>query len=263
MLGKLLKYEIKAMGRVMLPLYAVMVFAACLFAFNLRLNMSGVAKFIVDRFAIVTGFLFGAAVLAVFVVMVIIVIQRFYKNLLGTEGYLMFTLPARTHEHILSKAISSFLWILIGGAAGFAAGFAMVGITSNIPAFIRQVQEIWNELVPHHAAGPFIWFIILLLAGIFESLIKVYAAIAVGHQFGSHRLAGSILAYIGFGIIEMAVSFIANKLHLLPRNLFALNAGGLESSVRGIQAGLLVVLLQMVIYGLLCWYLLDRKLNLE
>ena len=34
MLGKLLKHEIKAMGRIMLPLYAVMIFAACLFAFK-------------------------------------------------------------------------------------------------------------------------------------------------------------------------------------------------------------------------------------
>ena len=40
-----------------------MVFAACLFAFHTRLNMSDVAKILVDRFAIITGVLFGAAVL--------------------------------------------------------------------------------------------------------------------------------------------------------------------------------------------------------
>ena len=158
MLGKLLKYEIKAMGRVMLPLYAVMVFAACLFAFNLRLNMSGVAKFIVDRFAIVTGFLFGAAVLAVFVVMVIIVIQRFYKNLLGTEGYLMFTLPARTHEHILSKAISSFLWILIGGAAGLAA------LTIIVIALFMQLSGLKRAAKDENAFRTAWFFAIGMLA---------------------------------------------------------------------------------------------------
>ena len=263
MLGKLLKHEIKAMGRIMLPLYAVMIFAACLFAFNLRMNMSGMAKFIAEKFAIVTGVLFGAAVMVVGVVMIVMVIQRFYKNLLGTEGYLMFTLPARTHELILSKALSAFLWMFIGVVSGMIAGFAMVAITSNVAAFLRQVREVWQQISPAYSLTPIIWLCVMLIAGVMESLIKVYAAIAVGHQFHSHRLAGSILAYIGFGIIEMAVSFIANKLHLLPRNLFALNAGGLESSVRAIQTGLLVVLLQMVIYGLLCWYLLDRKLNLE
>ena len=137
MLGKLLKHEIKAMGRIMLPLYAVMIFAACLFAFNLRMNMSGMAKFIAEKFAIVTGVLFGAAVMVVGVVMIVMVIQRFYKNLLGTEGYLMFTLPARTHELILSKALSAFLWMFIGVVSGMIAGFAMVAITSNVAAFAR------------------------------------------------------------------------------------------------------------------------------
>ena len=41
MLGKLLKYEIRAMGRIMLPLYLVMIFIAGLFAVNMRMSMSG------------------------------------------------------------------------------------------------------------------------------------------------------------------------------------------------------------------------------
>ena len=263
MLGKLLKHEIKAMGRIMLPLYAVMIFAACLFAFNIRMNMSGMAKFIAEKFAILTGILFGAAVLVVGVVMIVMVIQRFYKNLLGTEGYLMFTLPARTHELILSKALSAFLWMFIGVVSGVIAGFAMVAITSNVPEFLRQVREIWKQISPAYSLTPVIWLCVMMIAGVMESLVKVYAAIAVGHQFHSHRLAGSVLAYFGFGLIELLLSFVSNKLHLFPDGFIrsASTAGFL--SVRDMQIGTLVTLIQIAIYGFLCWYLLDHRLNLE
>lgn len=260
MLGKLLKYEMKAMGRILLPLYLAMVLAACVFAINMRLNMNGVAKFIVSKFAIITGVLFGAAVMAVGVVMVIMVIQRFYKNLLGTEGYLMFTLPAKTHELILSKAVSTLLWMLLGAAAGAAAGFAMVSITSNWPEFVRQVQELWLQLSPDKSLSPIIWMIVLMIVNVLESVIKVYAALAVGHQFHSHRLAGAVLAYFGFGIVELLLSFIANKLHLFPTGfLSSTTFPGVEVA----QFGTLFAVIGLVVYGLLCWYLLDRRLNLE
>lgn len=265
MLGKLLKYEIKAMGRIMLPLYAVMIFTSCLFAFNTRLNMSGIAKVVVDRFAIVTGFLFAAAVLTVGVVMVIIVIQRFYKNLLGTEGYLMFTLPTRTHEHILSKAISAFLWIMIGIAAGVLSGILMINIVSSWPEFLRELEDIWNQISPAHKVSPIIWLCVLIAVGIFESLCKVYAAIAAGSQFGSHRLIGSVLAYVAFGLIEMLLGLIVAHTKILSALKAALvgTNSAAPFTVKNMQAGILTALAGVVIYGLICWYLLDRRLNLE
>ena len=139
MLGKLIKYEFKAMGRVMLPLYVVMIFLAGLLSFNLKTGMNDSAQSLLQKFAIILAFLFFAAVMAVFVVMVIMVIQRFYKNLLGTEGYLMFTLPVSTWQHILSKALTAMIWIVLGIAAGTAAGFLMVGILSSVPEFIKEV----------------------------------------------------------------------------------------------------------------------------
>jgi hypothetical protein len=175
----------------------------------------------------------------------------------------MFTLPAKTHEHILSKALSAFLWMVIGAVSGVIAGFAMVAITSNVPEFIRQVKEVWATLSPNMALAPVIWLIIMLAAGVMESMIKVYAAIAVGHQFNSHRLAGSVLAYLAFGIIEMILSFVGNKLHLLPARLLnSTNAAGFIS-VRSMQTGTLMALVGIAVYGILCWYLLDRRLNLE
>ena len=42
-------------------------------------------------------------------------IQRFYKNLLRDEGYLMLTLPASVHQQVWSKLIVSSVWFIITG----------------------------------------------------------------------------------------------------------------------------------------------------
>ncbi len=172
MLGKLLKYEIKAMGRVMLPLYAVMLFLAGFLALNLRLGMNPAIRRIVDKFAVVSGFLFVIGVIAVGVVMIVMVVQRFYKNLLGNEGYLMFSLPATTLEHILSKGLSSLLWIVVGGAAGIAAGFLMVSIVSDVPEFLREMKEI-RDMIFSDRMGEIVLAVVIIIVGIVESLCKV------------------------------------------------------------------------------------------
>ena len=52
MLGKLIKYELKAMGRVMLPMYGVIMIAAAVMAFSMRMSMSAGVRTLVDKLAI-------------------------------------------------------------------------------------------------------------------------------------------------------------------------------------------------------------------
>ena len=47
----------------------------------------------------------------------IIQIQRFSKNLLGDEGYLMFTLPASVSQHITAKLVVAVLLDVLSVAA--------------------------------------------------------------------------------------------------------------------------------------------------
>ena len=41
------------------------------------------------------------------------ILQRFYKNLLSGEGYLMHTLPVRPWQHIASKLIAAVVWTVL------------------------------------------------------------------------------------------------------------------------------------------------------
>ena len=258
MLGKLLNYEIKAFGRIMLPLYGALLAISVVFGLSVRLSMSSTAQTIFDKFAIISGFLFVIAVAAVMVVMVIMIIQRFYRNLLGTEGYLMFTLPATTLEHILSKAICALLWLFIGMVTGAVSGIIMITMTGDLPEFLKQLQEGLRLL---HADSNLFRNVLLIgviiLFGVMASLSKVYASISIGHQWSSHRILGAVLAYIGIGIFEVFVTYVLRKFNLFDPNKLTV------SFLQFVLITLSISLAQILLYGVVAWRLLDTRLNLD
>mgnify|MGYP006988889638 CR=1 FL=1 len=53
------------------------------------------------------------AIVAAVVMTVVLMVSRFYRNLLRNEGYLMFTLPVSAHALVWSKLIVSLVWFLL------------------------------------------------------------------------------------------------------------------------------------------------------
>ena len=113
MLTKLLKHEFRATARIMGPLYLVLLAVALGFNFSARLMDSG--NFVLNMLAALVVMAYVVAITAVFIVAFILMLQRFYKNLLGDEGYIMFTLPASVHQHVWSKLIVSAVWFIATG----------------------------------------------------------------------------------------------------------------------------------------------------
>ena len=247
----------KAMGRILLPLYLVIIVVSTVMAFSIRMSMSEGARRLMKSFAAISSILFVVAIAAAGIAITLLTIQRFYRNLLGSEGYLMFTLPVSTLEHIISKAVSALVWITAGVAAGFGSGLIIVSIVSDLPEFMREFKMAWDTLTQGEGnlALRIVLTVIMLLAGILESLFKVYASIAVGHQWGNHRVFGAIAAYIGFSVIELI---------LTSRNLFGrfLNTAQ-EAGLYWQTGGFIIALAGIAVYGFITWYLLDHRLNLE
>ena len=113
MLGKLIKYEFKSTSRVMWFLYGALIIVGALLGFILRIDDDSMNLSIMPFYAssetsqralqITMGALGGIYVLmiqAIFIMTVIMIITRFNRNLLGGEGYLMHTLPVKTHSLI-------------------------------------------------------------------------------------------------------------------------------------------------------------------
>lgn len=200
MLRKLLKYELQATARVLLPMYGVLLAISLInriFWFKGNLMITG------NTFLTVTGvitlMLYYGMMMITGVMTVLVLIQRFYKNLLGAEGYLMHTLPVPTWVLLTSKVISGLFWAIISGIVWvlsiFVLAFNIRDWGEFFRAFIQVLQEIWVRA----GAEAILIFIEILLIGLLLcglGILQMYVAMCVGQLFQKHRILASIGAYL-------------------------------------------------------------------
>ena len=99
MLKKLLKYEFKATARTYGGMYLALLAASVLFGGSVR-RWNGTNS---DTYSTLVGLLslvYTAVIIGTVVVTIMTIVQRFYRNLLGREGYLMHTLPVDRRAHV-------------------------------------------------------------------------------------------------------------------------------------------------------------------
>ena len=153
--------------------------------------------------------------MAVCVVAVVMMIQRFYKNLLGDEGYVSFTLPATVDEHILAKLISSFIWFFatavvvvfstfIMTATSLSAAFTEEGVVS-INGMLNEVH-FWEMFTGWDIAGYVLEGIVLLFVYSCSVCLHFYAAMAIGHSFNDHK---GLLSVVSFFVLSAAMTMLA------------------------------------------------------
>ena len=267
MLGKLIGYETKAFGRIMLPLYGATLAFALFTGLSIRFlpesatsGLPGVLMFM----------LYGILMMAIVIMTCVLSVTRFYKNLLGLEGYLMFSLPASTASLIASKVISVLIWSALSSVTALLS-FAISALGAGGMAPFRDFFEIFTypevlERLPS-AAGLTAMFLLLAVAGTAASIVRIYAGIAIGHQFNDHRILFSILALVAFNIIGTTVMSLLGSAGMYSGvfdSLSRIFEAGSTQALYAAQAGMLAFLvLQIAFFGALTWVLLDRRLNLE
>lgn len=209
MLNKLLKYEIKATARVFLPLFAaVLVMASVHRLFALIGGNNWKAP------EIISITLYGILVVGMFVMTLIVMIQRFYKNLLSEEGYLMFTLPVRPWTHILAKLMISMLWTFLSVMAALLSIMVIASEELMKPRFWQVIGDGLAEVYSLPGTGLLTAeFLLLILIGTAVNILMIYAAIALGHLAGSHRVLASIGAYLG---LNTAIQILFVLVSLIP-----------------------------------------------
>lgn len=215
MLSKLIKHEFKATRRFFLPAYAV--FAALLLVTRLSLLAMPAleeAEGILASVASMTmGLVAAVTVIGLIVLLfapVIFNVIRFYRNMLGDEGYLTFTLPATTGQLIRSKLLSAVFWeavtgivvILFGGlflvTLDFEATTAFFSELSQILGLLWDTVGVWSIVL-------MVLCVIALVIQMFANMLAFYTAMSIGQCADKHRLMISATAYVG---INFAVSWL-------------------------------------------------------
>ena len=133
MLAKLIKHEFKATARVFVPMLGTVLALTAATALTVKLGgilvlpggtgLGGPVLGLVSGLLCLLTFF---AMMAMMVAVMVITIQRFYKNLLGDEGYLMFTLPVTPAQHITAKLTVGTVWTILSLALALLGGWAVV-----------------------------------------------------------------------------------------------------------------------------------------
>ena len=258
MLTKLLKYEWKATGRVILPI------AGGVLVLNLVSSLLGHFVNNTGHSMPWVGFLTALLTLATFLGMLAVLavcffasIQRYYK-LLGEQGYLMLSLPVHAWQHIAAKLICGVLWTLFG--------FLYFGLCGTFSLSALEADDFSLSFLYPKDIPFFLAVFILILALVAMAQLHAYLACAFAGQFTQQRLLISIVSYF-------VLDFIGQLLFLLGVILFAVkvypsldDVSTLLNSQNALLTSifavcLLVVLVDALLWALTQWFM-TRRLNL-
>ena len=214
--------------------------------------------------------LYMGVMMAAFVVTAVILIQRFYKNLLGSEGYLMFTLPVTVSQHLLSKTIIAVVMIALSGIAAFLS----IGIFADM-SFVTLFVDMIKGVARSGGLLFGLELLVLAVLGIADMALFVYMCMALGHLAGKHRLLMSVVWYV---VLSTAVQVLLLMVMMgagnaMPEALADAMVRWLDSTMQTItpmDAAHLMLrfccvfeLISDAVYFLVTRWILTHKLNLE
>ncbi|MCR5090805.1 MAG: hypothetical protein K6C08_15005 [Oscillospiraceae bacterium] len=277
MLGKLIKHEFRATGRVLLPLMAAMLLLCALANLALRVFANGIREgwFL----QVVFGLLILLAVLAVMstaVMAIVIMVSRFYRNLLKDEGYLMFTLPVSVHELLWSKLLVSIVWflatVLLIWLVLFLTFLNLSGTNlGELLSRFPSIREIRIFLDQYHLLGQISTLLLQGLLMVFLSGIAAclhfYAAMSLGHMFSKDKI---LLSIVFFVLLSFVLSMIGTGASFTLGRHYAVRAEDVEHIREGLSFAsvmlwqtILFTFLQSVLLYLVTVFGLKKGLNLE
>lgn len=206
MLGKLLKYEFKATARFFLPLYIALLVSTGINKLLFTAPISGsVLQSITKSISMI---LYVTILIGLIVMTFVIVIQRFYKNLLCDEGYLMFTLPVKAYSHIICKLLIASLWNIASAVIAIASILLMI---DDGQYFLREIQEAFIEVITLLDGNALlVWFEVLVLGiiSLASSILMIYAAIALGHLFSKYKVLASFGMFIALNTVSQIIGTV-------------------------------------------------------
>ena len=283
MLKKLLKYEFKATSRTYGGLYLVWLLLGLLLGVSMR-NMVETENPNGWQIGSVLMLLYAGITIAAGVVCITTILQRFTKNLLGREGYLMHTLPVNEYQLVGSKLISSLVWVVCSAGVGLLSIVMMVvglcafrstteGLVTGTDSFGNYVTYTWGQflsIVGDELAGlggkfwmTVAWDVFVGLVAVAVLILCIYAACMVGHLFRKHTTVASIAAFFLFQSVQSKLGGTAGVSSLIRITIHSANV--LPDSTPAVYpwVNLLIMVLFGAAYFVTASWLMKNKLDLE
>lgn len=274
MLLKLLKHEFRCTRRIMLPILIGVLGLGVMAGVSMRViegthELNFLLKTLLDLIQV--GFYLS--VFAAVVAAVILMVYRFYKNLMGDEGYISMTLPVTVDGHIWNKLISSTVWLIAAIGVCIASLLLMLAISGQKVDFSQLDQLITfanMELGVGNVAVFIAEFFLFVILATFAGNLHFYCAMAIGCSANSSKKFLSVVAYFGIDIARNVLSvsslaFLGSKavMNRIDLALSFETARELLPFVHSLMGvALLAILLAGCVLYLVTRIFMKKKLNL-
>ena len=266
MFGKLLKYDFRSMLKQFAFIWPAALALALVNHFTIN-NFVTSSTAVGETTAGIAILVYVAILIAMFVVALVFACQRFYKGLLGDEGYLMFTLPVKPWQLIGSKllcaVVTTFLSVVV----------ALLSVLVLLPWEKETFQEIFEGLhyiFTHlnvqavHTIIGFLEFCLLMMMSFAVGYLQIYLSLGIGHLFNKHRAVMTGVAFIGINAVVTTLTgrFLGPAFDVIFENVnLIVDSSARFHSVMWIAIASELVLCAVYFAG--TEYILRKKLNLE
>lgn len=261
MLTKLMKYEFKAIGRIMLPLYGALIGFAFINKLFLAINSNDInMEFLNGIPNVITMMAYVATMVAVFVATIFVILQRFYKNLFGDEGYLMNTIPVKSWQNILSKLLVAMVWSILSFIIASISIIIMAYEPEMIKSILIEFKLLYSQLTGE-ISMIILEFIILGFVYLAHQIMVLYTSLSIGQLFNSKKLLGAFGGFIMICVIEQFIVAIGLTLFMPLLDNITINTNIFPQYIL-----LPSIIGLLLFFGLLYYitnYILKNKLNLE
>ncbi|MCI9297189.1 MAG: hypothetical protein HFI10_07060 [Lachnospiraceae bacterium] len=225
---------------------------------------------------IILAYIFTLA--AVSICITICTAVRFYRNFFTDEGYLMFTLPVKPSELLLSKILVAACWRLISTICICLSifGIAFIAVAyiadTGIVQFFQEFFDLFTELISMEWMQEYfiiplplilIWLLLMGICGLLFDILFIHTCICVGQLFHKHKIGGAIISYF---VLRFVVRIFRQLITLPISDVY------LYYDTKSISSGTWILFMSVSLLAtagmcfamyFICHYIITRKLNLD
>ncbi len=260
MLTKLLKYEFRASFRELLPLYVALVGVAALVR-------PAYFRGIDNELTGITMMVYSALMIAIVVISILTIVQRFTRTMLGREAYLMLTLPVPVSVHVAAKLIVG-VTVMIAGVLVATLSFFVMTVNSSmlilLKYFLQEAAQLLETLLRQNAYVLLAEFLLLWVMLLVQGLLTIYVSACIGHLAERNRGIFSVLSYILLSSVINTVSDLIYDI-LVPSNAVGWSGPSVYYSLN--TAWLIPPLVTSLVFCIVLFkavtWILENRLNLD
>ena len=265
MLGKLMKYEWKATWKLLLAANLLTVVMTVLAVCMVNVMKDSGDYGMVDFVAVMVILTYVLSMFAVYVGTAIYLIHRFYTSTYGDQGYLLHTLPVDTHHIIISKTLVSAIWVGISVVLIYLS--VIILFASSEDVFFSMMEGMMEtiEFLSGEEIRVFS-MIMTLVAGVFSifaKVLKIGACISLGQLSSNHKLMVSFAWYVGIYLVGCMLQGMYYAFRWALYSQSSHQVDYMPYFNNQWETTLLAGIISCVVFYILTWYVMSRKLNLD